>query len=182
MSVDDGGDLAMSADARGDRTTTADDRGDRVLWRGTPSWKSMLVYHVKWTVLALIPVAIWIAIDAGGQDVPEWPFVLATLAILVVSFVVGWVRRATTRYILTDRTIEIRTGLISRDHRRTHVDRVQNLGIKQSVVQRLLGIGDVEWDTAGTDRSDADFTFRGVDDPADVIARAEPLTGGRREM
>jgi uncharacterized membrane protein YdbT with pleckstrin-like domain len=172
----------MSADDVATPQMSADDGGDRVLWRGTPSWKSMLVFHVKWTVLALIPVAIWIAIDAAGQDLPSWPFALATLAILVVSFVVGWVRRATTRYILTDRTIEIRTGLISRDHRRTHVDRVQNLGIKQSVVQRLLGIGDVEWDTAGTDRSDADFTFRGVDDPADVIARAAVVTDGRREM
>jgi uncharacterized membrane protein YdbT with pleckstrin-like domain len=172
----------MSADDVATRQMSADDGGDRVLWRGTPSWKSMLVFHVKWTVLALIPVAIWIAIDAAGQDVPSWPFALATLVILVVSFVVGWVRRATTRYLLTDRTIEIRTGLISRDHRRTHVDRVQNLGIKQSVVQRLLGIGDVEWDTAGTDRSDADFTFRGVDDPADVITRAAVVTGARREM
>jgi hypothetical protein len=30
----------------------------------------------------------------------------------------------------------------------------------------MLGIGDVDWDTAGTEEASSEFRFRGVDDPS----------------
>ena len=44
------------------------------------------------------------------------------------------------------------------------------MNVTQSLFQRLLGIGDVDWDTAGTEEASSDFTFRGVDDPS-ALAR-----------
>ena len=41
----------------------------------------------------------------------------------------------------------------------------------------MLGIGDVDWDTAGTDASDADFTFRGIDDPSALVHAADRYYG-----
>jgi uncharacterized membrane protein YdbT with pleckstrin-like domain len=66
---------------------------------------------------------------------------------------------------------------VSRHERTTHVDRVQNVNLRQGILQRLLGIGDVDWDTAGTDASDADFTFRGVDDPSGLVRAADRYYG-----
>ncbi len=41
----------------------------------------------------------------------------------------------------------------------------------------MLGIGDVDWDTAGTDASESDFTFRGIDDPSALVRVADRYYG-----
>jgi hypothetical protein len=52
---------------------------------------------------------------------------------------------------------------------------VQNVNYQQSVVQRLLQVGDVDFDTAAGD--DYNFVFAGVDDPADVVHKVDTATG-----
>jgi uncharacterized membrane protein YdbT with pleckstrin-like domain len=151
--------------------------GEITIWQGNPSWKSMLVFYVKWILVSLLAVGAWAALTAGGQDVDATWFTVVTGVGLIVTCVVGWIRRRTTRYLVTDRRIHIRTGLVSRHERTTHVDRIQNVNLRQGILQRLLGIGDVDWDTAGTDASDADFTFRGVDDPSALVRAADRYYG-----
>jgi uncharacterized membrane protein YdbT with pleckstrin-like domain len=151
--------------------------GEITVWQGNPSWKSMLLFYVKWTLLSLVAVGIWAALTAGGEDVGATWFTVVTGIGLVVTYIVGWIRRRTTRYLVTDRRIHIRTGLVSRNERTTHVDRVQNVNLSQTIFQRMLGIGDVDWDTAGTDAADADFTFRGVDDPSALVHAADRYYG-----
>ena len=151
--------------------------GETIVWQGHPSWKAMLLFYMKWTFISLLPVAIWVGLNAAGSGVWTAYFALATAIGLVLTFVGGWIKRRTTRYLVTDRRIHIRTGLVSRNERTTHVDRVQNVNLRQSVLQRMLGIGDVDWDTAGTDAADADFTFRGVDDPSALVRAADRYYG-----
>jgi uncharacterized membrane protein YdbT with pleckstrin-like domain len=156
--------------------------GENTLWQGHPSWKAMLIFYVKWTVISLIPIAVWVILDVAGKSVsPTW-FAVATLVLLVLTYAVGWVRRVTTRYLVTDRRIQIRTGIASRHERTTHIDRVQNVNLSQSLVQRILGIGNVDWDTAGTEAPDADFTFRGIDDPSALVRIADRFTIESRRM
>jgi uncharacterized membrane protein YdbT with pleckstrin-like domain len=151
--------------------------GEITVWQGHPSWKAMLLFYIKWTLLSLIPVAAWVALDAAGTDIAATWFAAATGIGLVLTYIGGWILRRTTRYLVTDRRIHIRTGIMSRNERTTHVDRVQNVNLNQTIFQRMLGIGDVDWDTAGTDASDADFTFRGVDDPSALVHAADRYYG-----
>ena len=151
--------------------------GETTVWQGNPSWKSMLLFYVKWTLVSLIPVAVWVGLNAGGSDISATWFAVATAIGLVLTYVIGWIKRQTTRYLVTDRRIHIRTGIVSRNERTTHVDRVQNVNLRQTIFQRMLGIGDVDWDTAGTDAADADFTFRGVDDPSGLVHDADRYYG-----
>jgi uncharacterized membrane protein YdbT with pleckstrin-like domain len=150
--------------------------GENTLWQGHPSWKAMLIFYVKWTIVSLVPIAVWVVLDVAGKSVSATWFALATIVLLVLTYAVGWVRRMTTRYLVTDRRIQIRTGIASRHERTTHIDRVQNVNLSQSLAQRILGIGDVEWDTAGTEAPDADFTFRGIDDPSALVRMADRFT------
>ena len=143
--------------------------GETTIWQGNPSWKSMLLFYIKWTLLSLLAVGVWAALTAGGQDVGVTWFTVVTGIGLVLTYIVGWLRRRSTRYLVTDRRIHIRTGLMSRHERTTHVDRVQNVNLRQGVFQRLLGIGDVDWDTAGTEEASSEFRFRGVDDPSAIV-------------
>jgi uncharacterized membrane protein YdbT with pleckstrin-like domain len=144
--------------------------GERVIWQGSPSWKALLLYYVKWTIVSLIPVAIWIVLDQLMSDPPSvtW-FAAATAVGLVATYVGGWIKRATTRYRVTDRRIQIRTGLLARNESSANLNRVQNVNVTQSAFQRMLGIGNVDWDTAGSDLGDADFTFYGVEDPSRLV-------------
>jgi len=148
--------------------------GEEVIWSGSPSWKSLLIYHVKWTIVSLLPAGLWVVLNATMSDPPDATIFFAVSAVaLILTFVIGWIKRATTRYMITDRRIQIRTGLISRNDSSTHLDRVQNVNVSQSVFQRLLGIGNVDWDTAGTDAGDSDFTFYGIDDPGSLRQRVD---------
>jgi uncharacterized membrane protein YdbT with pleckstrin-like domain len=143
--------------------------GETTVWQGHPSWKAMLLFYVKWTLIALIPVAIWVVLDVAGQSFAATWYGAATIVLLILTYAVGWVRRVTTRYLVTDRRIQIRSGIATRRERTTHIDRVQNVNLTQTLFQRMLGIGDVDWDTAGTGVADAEFRFRGIDDPSELV-------------
>jgi len=86
---------------------------------------------------------------------------------------VGWITRIETLYTVTDQRILIRKGILSRREKSAHIDRVQNVTTTQSVLDRILQVGDVDFDTAGTD--DYEFKFAGVDGPRnlrELIAKA----------
>ena len=97
---------------------------------------------------------------------------IAVLAACVgVAFLIGLVRRIFVRFTITDQRLRIQPGIISRAVQQTRIDRVQNVNTQQSPIERLLQVGTVDFDTAGTD--DASFVFDGVNDPADVVAAVD---------
>src|SRR5947208_651789 len=102
--------------------------GENIVWKGNPSWKALLLYYVKWTLISLVPAIVWVAIDRVSDSPPSATiFFAVTLIGLVLTYVGGWIKRATTRYSITDRRIHIRTGLISRQEHSTQLNRVQNV-------------------------------------------------------
>jgi uncharacterized membrane protein YdbT with pleckstrin-like domain len=145
-------------------------QGETVIWKGHPSWKALLVYYVKWTLVSLIPAVIWLLLDSVMDSPPgSTIFFGLTLLGLVFTYLGGYVLMKTTRYTITDRRIHIRTGLLSRREHSTQLTRVQNVNVTQPLFQRLLGIGDVDWDTAGTEEASSEFRFRGIEDPSSIV-------------
>ena len=57
--------------------------------------------------------------------------------------------------MVTNRRLHIKRGIVSRTIQETRLERVQNVNYTQSVTQRMLQIGDVDFDTAAGD----DYTF-----------------------
>ena len=49
----------------------------------------------------------------------------------------------------------------------TRLERVQNVRSRQRVLERLLGVGTIDFDTAAG--AAYDFSFRGVDDPGRIV-------------
>ncbi len=58
------------------------------------------------------------------------------------------IKKKTVRYTLTDTTIEIDRGLISRSTQNVPLRRVQDVTVSSTAMQRLLGFGDVVVDNA----------------------------------
>ena len=97
---------------------------------------------------------------------------------IALTVLVGFVKRVATTYTITNRRLNIKRGIISREIQETRLERVQNVNYRQSVYQRLMQIGDVDFDTAATD--DYNFVFVGVADPADVVHSVDQATGDAR--
>ena len=54
-------------------------------------------------------------------------------------------------YAITNERLMIQRGILSRHKQETRLTRVQNVNTDQTVIQRMLGVGVVDFDTAGTD-------------------------------
>ena len=141
---------------------------EKVLWRGRPSWRAYLGYFLKYGVLALVlGVVVEILRDTVWDGAPRGYAWTITVLLLLVVVIVGMIRKLQTLYTVTSERIHIRQGILSRrDHSTTHA-RVQNVNSSQGIIDRILGTGDVDFDTAGSD--DFEFRFYAVRHPEALV-------------
>jgi uncharacterized membrane protein YdbT with pleckstrin-like domain len=139
--------------------------GESLLWRGRPSWRAMMSYWVSVGLLAIVVLVLGVVIGQG-----TWSGLLAAV-IAVVGLIKGWLERVATLYTITDRRIIIRKGILSRHERAAHIDRVQNVNLTQSFVDRIFQVGTLDFDTAGTE--DSDFKFTGISNPDELRTKID---------
>jgi uncharacterized membrane protein YdbT with pleckstrin-like domain len=139
--------------------------GEAIVFEGHPSWRGVLSFYIKGLLVAAVPaVIVFFAVShAAGIGA------LVALAALVV--LAGFIKRMSTRYVITTERLHIRRGILSKRVQQTSIDRVQNVNTHQSLVDRLLRVGKVDFDTAGTD--DSDFIFADVGSPDSVVAAVD---------
>jgi len=94
-----------------------------------------------------------------------------------VVVLVGFLRRVSTSYMITNRRLYVKHGIISRDVQETKLERVQDVNYRQSLYQRLMQIGDIDFDTAAADADG--FVFAGVAQPEEVVDRVHHATEPR---
>ena len=144
--------------------------GERVIFQGHPSWRAILGFYLKGVAIAIVLGIIAKLIGASSFQV-----FLVVLVVIAVTVLVGFLKRWATVYTITTRRLNIRRGIVSREVQETRLERVQNVNYNQSVYQRLMQIGDVDFDTAAS--GDYDFIFYGVADPGDVVHAVDQATG-----
>ena len=138
---------------------------EHVVFRGHPSWRSILGYHVGGFLIAVAAGAVGFLISGAGIAI------LAFAAVLAVVIAIGILRRIGTTYTITNRRLHIRRGIVARRTQEAGLQRVQNVNTTQTAFQRILQIGTVDFDTAGS--GDYDFTFAGVAQPEDVVSAVD---------
>jgi uncharacterized membrane protein YdbT with pleckstrin-like domain len=143
--------------------------GEQIIFQGHPSWRSILAFYLKGLLVGILVALIAYLIGQGFVSV----FVIV-LVILAVTVVIGFVRRMATVYTITNRRLNIKRGIIARDIQETRLERVQNVNYTQSAVERMLNVGDVDFDTASD--TENTFCFAGVADPQHVITEVDKAT------
>jgi uncharacterized membrane protein YdbT with pleckstrin-like domain len=138
--------------------------GEHVIFEGHPSWRSILGFYLTGLLVAAVAGGITLLIDSGLVPV-------VVVAVLVLLVLIGLVKRVATTYTITNQRLRIRRGVIARKVQQTRLERVQNVNTEQSVLERVLQVGTVDFDTAGT--TDSDFSFRGVSQPEKVMAAVD---------
>jgi uncharacterized membrane protein YdbT with pleckstrin-like domain len=136
--------------------------GERELYEGRPSWRALMsFYAIGIGVAGLVLVVVGLLADSWGTAI-----VIAAV-IAALTLVVGYLRRIGTKYLITTQRLRISRGLVRKNVQETRLERVQNVNYQQGVLDRVLGVGSVDFDTAGTD--DSEFRFEWVNHPEEVV-------------
>jgi uncharacterized membrane protein YdbT with pleckstrin-like domain len=139
--------------------------GEAVVFEGHPSWRALLSFYIGGVVAAVVVAVVVGLISGVGLAI----VVGAVLVGLVLLY--GFVKRMSTTYLVSTQRLYIRRGVLSKRVQQTRIDRVQNVNTDQSLRERLLRVGTVDFDTAGTD--DSEFKFIGIASPATVVAAVD---------
>lgn len=134
--------------------------GEGTEWEGRPRLTTIL--PSAGLGLLLVGAGIVTALLEGPSTlvVAGVGLVLAGLAVPAGAYL--WVTN--TRYVVTDRALYRKTGVISRSVRRVELGRVQDSSFAQPVRGRLFGWGTVTFDVAGG----GSVRFSRIDDPKEV--------------
>jgi uncharacterized membrane protein YdbT with pleckstrin-like domain len=152
---------------------------EEVLWTGRPSLHTILVAVVGGLLIAVAGVVFTNLLRRAiaGQNIPSLlgylPLVLtvAGIAWAVLAYL-NWLRLL---YVITSSEIYVKYGLVSRDVTQIRLSRIQNTTFEQSILQRLLGYGDVRIYTAGSGTDD--LMFDDVPDPEAVTKLLSDVMG-----
>ena len=142
--------------------------GEKVIYQGHPSWRAILGFYLKGILGAVVIGIVVKLVDSTSTAV------VIAAAIVAITILAGFIRRVATVYTITDRRLNIKRGIIARKVQETRLQRVQNVNFSQGVYERLMQIGNVDFDTAGTD--DSGFVFAGVSQPEQVVEQVDRAT------
>jgi len=144
---------------------------DRPLLQRRTSLKRFWGLYV---VLGAIGVLIWVVgFYSHRVPVSRATVVLVGLVPLLIGLLYSWLVRLSTEYRLFQESLEVQSGIISRQIENIQLFRVRDLGLAQSILNRLAGVGDII--VTSTDQSAPHYRLRGVEDPREVYDRLREL-------
>jgi uncharacterized membrane protein YdbT with pleckstrin-like domain len=100
--------------------------------------------------IAFLVIALWADLATGTA-------LIVTLVLAVV--VVVWTLLETIRwkYTITNRRVFVRHGLVSVNEQTARLERVQDVTLRQSLFDRMFGVGRLDIDTAGSEGGALEF-------------------------
>jgi len=134
------------------------------LWSGRASWKSIIPTLLLWLVVTLI---VTIGIQVIFHRAPATLTALALCVALLLFLLARAAWRIWSRsYRLTTQRLFIRRGILTQTVDQTELLRIDDVRMRQTLIQRLLGIGQVE--VISSDRSDSALVLRDILTPETV--------------
>src|SRR6188472_4512083 len=124
--------------------------GEEIVFDGRPVWRSIVSFYIFGLVGSIV-IGVIVALVASTAV-----GVAVFLVLFALDVLIGFIRRVSTQYTITSQRLRIQRGILSKHIQQTRIERVQNVNTSQTFVSRLLRVGTVDFDTAGTD--DSDFT------------------------
>jgi uncharacterized membrane protein YdbT with pleckstrin-like domain len=130
---------------------------DRVIH---PSMKA--VYAGYLLAIAIAGGVIW-AIHQYATDPPSWLY--AVPFVMLIGPVKAHIQKMTVTLKFHDDHLTMETGLFSRTRRTVDTAKIQDVTIRQSFGQRLVGVGDLVLEDAG---ETGGMSMPGIDRPRQV--------------
>ncbi|NLA65309.1 MAG: PH domain-containing protein [Leucobacter sp.] len=83
-----------------------------------------------------------------AQGLVIW-LLLAVLAVILLIVGISWMSWRFASFRITSEAVESRWGIVFKQHRRAPLERIQSVNLQRSLLARLLGLTQVEIQTAG---------------------------------
>lgn len=143
---------------------------EHVVYTGHPSWRGMLGFYIKWFMVISLLTAFGWGFHMLGAFSWIW-VVLGAIAGYSALWGIGKLIRTSTIYEVTNRKVMKRWGIVYKHQEEASLRRIQNISIQVSLVDRLLKVGAIDFDTAGSqeDRNNM-LRFWGISEPFRVRA------------
>ncbi len=121
---------------------------ETTLWSGRPSKRTILVGLFRGAILGGIGVAAyrWIAARQNWPSIPDAELVAGGI-IALTALLFGLrplLRVAGRRYVITQQSIWVEEGVLRNSTSRYPLTGWRNIHVHQSLLQRLVGTGDIE--------------------------------------
>jgi len=140
-----------------------------------------LIFAGLWVFVFTGEVWVTLLSELGLKSLPDWiqgsALVSGTrmltgvwLAWLILGIVLNYYG---TALVVDERGVTLKKGIITRDETNVRFNEIRTIGLKQGILDRLLGIGMLEFASSGTD--DMDIRFFNIPNPQDVKAEIEDI-------
>lgn len=130
-----------------------------------------LIFIKAGYALAAVGALLLVAVFTAFTSISAWiAILLGLLLFLIPTFY--HIKQKLVRYTLTDSKVEIDSGFVSRTTRNIPIRRIQDVTVSATVMQRLLGFGDLVIDNASEEGGKA--VLKNVNTPkhyADVLLK-----------
>ena len=140
-----------------------------------PAWRSqfgLLTIAIILLVLTFLPLLGSLRSTNGVNSSWTIGSMILALPFIVVCLIMIY-RHYSSRFSIADGNIESRHGLVARKVSSVRVEDVRSLNVKQSIFQRILSIGDVEFSSAAS--AEAEVIFNKVANPIGVKEKVQSL-------
>jgi uncharacterized membrane protein YdbT with pleckstrin-like domain len=118
-----------------------------VVYDMRPHWKSLLFPALGLILIVFVGVFLLSAIPSDW----DWAryLVLGVAAVLLIWWVaIPVIRWATSQYVITNRRVIVRTGIIARQGRDMPLQRINDVHFDYGIIDRMLGCGDLVIESA----------------------------------
>jgi uncharacterized membrane protein YdbT with pleckstrin-like domain len=133
-----------------------------VILKFYPSWFHESKLILSALVLAVIAVLILAYNLLGSADAFAWILGLLALALFIMAFM----RHYTTAYTITGSGVSKKRGIFSTYLENIPYNKIQDIRLSQSFLGRILNVGNIYLDTAGT--PGIEMVLRGVPGPQKI--------------
>jgi uncharacterized membrane protein YdbT with pleckstrin-like domain len=122
-------------------------QGETIALNLHPHWRELIL------PMAAIPVIVALAIVAivigPGGAVYDWAIIIVAVVLLLFASFIPWLKWKTTRYVVTNRQVLFRTGIITRIGRDVPLYRLNDVHFENTLADRVTGSGDLIIESAG---------------------------------
>lgn len=130
-----------------------------------PSWFNYVGQFFLAFIFFVVAIVMYI------KDIKVWPLVAIVLGFVIV--VRALFRRLSFTYTITKDCVRFKNGLIARNENEIRITDIREVGVTQSIGQRIFGIGSVFFASSAT--ADIEITFEGVSNPHGIRSYVDDI-------
>ena len=138
-----------------------------------PAWRNQWFAIVLAVILIawMLGASVWRLFGDGGYWAGLFLYVAPVALAALISTILY--RHYSWRFIVDGERIESRQGLIARRIQSIRIRDLRNVNVEQSIVQRILGIGNIEFSSSAG--GGVEVVFVGVAGPLEVRGLVQRL-------